>query len=377
VKDKTLKELREGYNREASAAANKLREGGSVSEIEDSLRRMHAYSKVLDALKPGPTHNRLIAISFGLICLLVGGLLWSLTLADFGLRTHLRLEVHATSVQLELAEPFHTKSTFDEAPASSKDQARIDSVSELRLPVFDPKCAAPPLGDPTWAELKSDHVQPTSLDLVEGAQLELSADGGYTKVLATGRGNRCVISFSGKGELISGKESGNNQASCKTEFDTKGLEESINLSPEGRDAKPTLIRARLNKLRPMENLKAARISFSERRPTAPGEEEFESAITKGAINVLDIGSTENLERMDLLSMWGLDVERLKIWGGDDLTLYFEGSVKQINVGPRGHQKTLSPSLLKYVHERKPLAFFWSAAVFLWGILWGVKKTLFA
>jgi hypothetical protein len=72
---------------------------------------------------------------------------------------------------------------------------------------------------------------------------------------------------------------------------------------------------------------------------------------------------------------GIDGRLIKISHGSDINLIYEGTVEQLLIGPKGYEKNLSPSYLEYFYVRKPLAFFWGAVVFLWGLLWRIRKMI--
>jgi len=361
--------LQTAYDNEIAAAVKGLQTGAPIEEIEASLRRIQIYSKLLAEGKPSYWRNRLIAAGTAVICLIIGGLLWSLKLSDLGAPTPIRLELQSHSLQFDIAEPFSVTPGFDsgEKPAR-QDEARIQNASDLFLPKGQ-------IEKPTWATVRGDHVQLTKLDLAGQSHIELTEDGEFAQVLLTGTGNKCEVSFSGDAVLEAGSDSNGEQ--IKIPFNTKGVMESIVLNAEGHDAKPTEIRIRPARFWPIENAKVAQLSFWQLRATGPGEEHFESAIKKGTVTLLDVAVSENLEEKDNLSLEGLDLQRFKIWSdGGSLHVQLDATVKRISAGPQGYEKNLSPSLLQYMREQKPLTFFWSAVLFLWGLLWGAKKTLF-
>ena len=72
---------------------------------------------------------------------------------------------------------------------------------------------------------------------------------------------------------------------------------------------------------------------------------------------------------------GVEGRLRKVGHGSEIELVFEGTVETLLLGPKGFEKNLSPSYLEYLYVRKPLAFFWGAVVFLWGLLWRVRKMI--
>jgi hypothetical protein len=117
------------------------------------------------------------------------------------------------------------------------------------------------------------------------------------------------------------------------------------------------------------------LSFFRENISEPGSVFFESAISSGRINIHDVSGHETLNEGDRLIMEGVEGRLLKISHGSEINLVFEGAVEKLLLGPKGFEKNLSPSFLEYLYVRKPLAFFWGAVVFLWGVLWRVRKLI--
>jgi hypothetical protein len=60
----------------------------------------------------------------------------------------------------------------------------------------------------------------------------------------------------------------------------------------------------------------------------------------------------------------------------DVRVVFQGTVREVRLGPPGYAENLMPTYLEYFYFNQPLAFFWGAIVFFWGLLWGIRRTLF-
>ena len=53
-----------------------------------------------------------------------------------------------------------------------------------------------------------------------------------------------------------------------------------------------------------------------------------------------------------------------------------GAVSALRVGDSATKTELAPSYLEYLYNKKSLAFFWSAIVLLWGLIWSVRNTVY-
>lgn len=119
------------------------------------------------------------------------------------------------------------------------------------------------------------------------------------------------------------------------------------------------------------------INFEQERTRGPGEIGFESTIFGGSVRLPEVGRKKKLLARDRLSLSEIRTRRMEVLVGPELRILLEGEVESARMGPEGFESDLAPSRLEYYYHREPLKFFWGAVVFLWGVLWGVKKTLLA
>ncbi|MDM8547929.1 hypothetical protein QUF61_15685 [Candidatus Venteria ishoeyi] len=127
-----------------------------------------------------------------------------------------------------------------------------------------------------------------------------------------------------------------------------------------------------------------KLSFGEENP--PGTGRFESLVLGGKIRLLQTGKIIKLEEADILNLTFFEskplhrrVEIIKNSAGKKikgLKLIAEGYVKGIEFGPRGFERDLRPTLLEYIYHEQRLGFYWGSALFLWSLLWSIKRTLF-
>ena len=97
-----------------------------------------------------------------------------------------------------------------------------------------------------------------------------------------------------------------------------------------------------------------------------------STIQSGTLMLIDVDRSIELHKQDRfilqdLEGWILD---FGIENGF-IDIFFMGTVRDIKAGPEGAEKELSPSLLEYLLNNQPVALFWGAVLFLWGLLNGI------
>jgi len=81
------------------------------------------------------------------------------------------------------------------------------------------------------------------------------------------------------------------------------------------------------------------------------------------------------ERLSILSIPKGDGALIQILrSGDGMDVTLSGLVEQVTIG--NYEKYTAPSYLDYIYSRKTFGFFCAAMVSGWGLLWGIRKTLF-
>jgi hypothetical protein len=98
---------------------------------------------------------------------------------------------------------------------------------------------------------------------------------------------------------------------------------------------------------------------------------------QGMLTLHDVSEIITLREKERLSVTGVDGRVVELRAHDAINLIFEGTARTIDIGPTGFERHLTPTYLAYLYHQKPLAFFWGAVVFCWGVLWSIRKMIFA
>jgi hypothetical protein len=102
--------------------------------------------------------------------------------------------------------------------------------------------------------------------------------------------------------------------------------------------------------------------------------QIRSSLFSGEIQLLETGLNHTLEEGDFVKFSVLELRRLRISSHvNKIKISAEGSASEIFAGPEGFEKKLNPSLVDYLFHEKRVALFYSGAVFLWGVLWGIRN----
>lgn len=120
------------------------------------------------------------------------------------------------------------------------------------------------------------------------------------------------------------------------------------------------------------------IGFVEEFP--PGSGNMESVIGSGELTLLETDRKVILSALDHLTLGKAKSRRLELSKADNglrVQAIFEGSVSKVLVGTEDFSDNLTPTYLQYLYHQQGLKLFWGALVFLMGIMWRIRSTIFS
>jgi hypothetical protein len=103
-----------------------------------------------------------------------------------------------------------------------------------------------------------------------------------------------------------------------------------------------------------------------------------SGVKSGTVRLDDTSRAAlELREGDVLGMRPAESAVLDVRGAPSGVIHVNvnGAVSGIRVGRSTAGRELTPSYLEYLYNRKSLAFFWGAVVFLWGLIWSIRNTI--
>jgi len=344
-------------------AANRLLADANA-DIAESLRRIEAYSKLLDAMKPPPPRQWGWSIGLAACCVILAGLLWSLRVST----TKLVLKIQSDAVTMTLAAPWSLPA---ELPLGAS-PIRLEGLTTLEAPALGLAIESPQ--SESWIQLEASEVSITRLGLAQDGVLIIERKpSGQLEVYARGREFQGQLMVLGSVHLTAGRETADPGRQSRYELT---VPEAIAFRAIGNKAVPTRFTVRSRTSWRIQGLQVNGLGFSREIAHGPGSVTFESAIKEGTITLPDVAKTEHLRENDPLFLRGVDGRVVDLRIGDAINVISEGTAAQIQVGPEGFAQNLVPTYLQYLYHQQSLAFFWSAVLFFWGLLWSVRKTLF-
>jgi hypothetical protein len=113
------------------------------------------------------------------------------------------------------------------------------------------------------------------------------------------------------------------------------------------------------------------------REEPPGSNHWVSTLLSGKVRLRETNKEISLHPDDRLRLGRVQGHRLAIEFNpekpDRFKLLFHGTVEKVETGPDGFVQNLAPTWLEYLYHQQSLALFWSAAVFLWGMIWSLRN----
>ncbi len=328
---------------------------GKIDKVKENLEWIKLSKQVTNEEK-----NRIRyywALIVGVICILLLGISYTLFIG----KTNVSLELTVDGVRFSLKDSWQNKNIFT---ANSFFVDHLINVSSD----FQPDFYASP--EPFSMSLDGDKIKLSNLHLDKDSETELQAQKNQLKMYVKNTQFSGTFSIR-KGNIIIDGEILNFNSDSKLPPSSYTFE----TNPIPKTSDPCVLDLKRNISWEFAGLKVDSIQFSEEYP--PGSNNFISTIKSGKMflhdtdNQIVLHGNENLE-IDISKQ-----HRLMLKGENDLINFtFEGKVSKLYGGPEGIEKNFKPTYLDYIYNNQRLAFFWSAIVFIFGIFWSIRNTLF-
>lgn len=353
MKRKLRREIKGKYESEIANVANLLLTDADESQVSSSINKAEAYAKILGA--SGPNREIFWAIGIALLCVLIGGLLWSRHTAN----SKFLLNLRSDAIRIRTAKKWSQQENFAETRLVPNGGIQIMNSDDIKIAG---RSCGPSL------TLSGSTIQLTKLSLEAHSEIELVGGQNYLSIF--------IKQSSAHGEFtyVGDARSSEEKSPCISKQEGAraiSVPETISFKYGGQSVTPLALNVRPPTLWPFRNLEVDSIDFSQELP--PGSGEFETTINKGSITLYDSQAVHEFREGDRLKLEGVSGRCLKIWAEDGINAICELASRDILLGPKGSEKNLAPTYLEYLYHKKPLGFLWSSVVFLWGILWGVRQ----
>jgi hypothetical protein len=354
------KQLTIRYRGKIDAAVQK-----ALSEVAlptSDIQELEGYAMLMNLSEPRWKRDSGAAIVVAVVCIAVAALLWTTKVPH----TSITLSAMTESLQGTLAEDWHVDNPFQSQLMHFERLSSIHAPN-LGLSIKDDQGNA-------WVKLQGGKIALASLDIDKGASVHMSADKSEVNVFVSLTSIRGRITVVGKGKLTAG--TGPDQTVTQS-YDLP-IPETIEFATND----PRDIPSRMTMHGPQNwdlgKVPLANFNFALEQVRGLAESEFTSGAKSGSIRFNDTSwSTYEISENELVAVHETDQAAVDVRNGDPLIhVTLNGTVQNVSVGHSSTSTKLAPSYLEYLYNKKTLAFFWGAVVFVWGILWGIRRTIF-
>ena len=330
----------------------------------DDVAQMELYARLLDLERKMRSTDRWLAVGVALGCVTIASILWATPLRS----SNVSINVLSQTVRGRLAHDWDLRSPFAGALVHVEHLSSVQAPN-LGLSTDDGS------GD-VWFKIEGGRAVLQSIHIREGASFELSASSDSATIFL----NRGVfdgrITLIGKGVVSSGPRSG--VATIHQAFDVS-IPETIEFGVTTAQTVPASLTIHTKDDWALGSAAMENIGFLTESDRTPGASVMASTIKSGSLRFMDVNwAPITLNENDVLSLEGAGASRTDMsirQHGVHVTV--NGPVNKVVMGEVQAARQIAPSYLEYFYGRQTLAFFWGFVMFLWGVLWGIRKTLFA
>lgn len=351
-----------------TAVVRRLLDGVEARELRPEIEEIDAYSRLLSARPPKKEgRSWLLPACVAVVCIVGAGILWSLKIPT----TNISMTVDTDSVTATLAKPWRIDDAFHSKLMHFERVSRINAPN-LGLTIDQSS------GD-AWFELDTSKGGQIDLQTLEvsdkNGEVEISTDADEVDLYAKRSRITGKITVTGKVKVTAGPRAGETTVNASYDID---IPETVEFAV----SKPQTVPSQLTVHGPapwsLGRPQAESLSFVRDETKGVGERQLISGIKNGTARFNDTNwPVMELREGDLLTISHTPDAILDAKGDKGLIhMNVNGAVSPLRVGDATNQTEIAPSWLEYLHNKKSLAFFWSAMVFLWGMIWSVRNTIF-
>jgi hypothetical protein len=347
-----------------SAVVRRLLDGVEARDLQPELEEIDAYSRLL-SMRPVEKENRgwLWPAGVALVCVVVAGILWSVKVPQ----TRVSMSVDTDSVTATLAKPWHIDDAFH-SPLMHFERLSTINAPNLGLAIDQGS------GD-AWFELNGGHIDLQMLEVGKNGTVELFTDKDEVEIFSSGARLTGKITVTGKVNVTAGPRAG--ETSVNGSYDIE-IPETVEFAVRRPQSVPSQLTVHSPEPWSLGRPQAATLSFAREEIKGAGERVLTSGIKSGTARFNDTAwPVLEMREGDFLTMRPTQSAVLDAKGHKGVVhMTVNGVVSGLRVGDATTRTELAPSYLEYLYNKKSLAFFWSAIVFLWGLIWSVRNTIF-
>jgi hypothetical protein len=345
----------------AEAAARRLLGDPSADPVPEA-EKVEAYDDIVAGLDSKSLLKRWAPVFVALACFAIVGGLYGIQRG----KTKVLLVLEAQTLSLRLAAPATWRMEMPMGPP-----VQVTGVGRIESWLF-----AGPLesrhGD-AWLTISRGDVSLSELTMDEGGLVEFEVEAGRRSVYMNGAALGGSILVAGQAGLGAGRAF--DGAGVHTEETLLGPE-SLDFEADGAGAVPVILAFGGTRPYTLYDVPVRGLAFSREVYRGVTGVHSVSTIFSGAIRLPEVKADVAVGPGEQVLLQGLTGRVAQLELGERIRIQFEGEARRVKLGPAGFERDLTPSWLMYLYNQEKLAFIWSAFLFLWGVLWSIRKTVF-
>jgi len=334
---------------------------GRPEDFKAALDQAENYSKLLTLTEPRWTRDSRAALAVAIIVLFIAGILWSLNVGH----TNITLLAENDRVRTILAKDWSLDSSLH------GDSVRLEHVMTLHDPTLGVL-----LDDPNrniWFRLEGGEIAVQTLQISRAGSVDASFNAGTLSLAIAGAPVRGAIWVTGRGVLTAGIA----DATLVRRVYDLPVPETLEFDTSDSHGVPAQVEIHTPGAWSLGIVPSTDLNFSYELRSVNGRQVM-SGIHGGTLQFNDTSwPVTQLVENQLLSLAETGAARVRISGAHEtMHVSVDGLASHVTLGDAETRREIAPSFLEYLYNRKSLLLFWAGVTAGWGILWGIRKTIF-
>jgi hypothetical protein len=346
----------------AVESADESKESG---DLKAGLEQAETYAKLLALVETRWASDWIAAVLVAFCCLLAASLLWSLKVP----KTDVSMTVETESLRGTLSQDWRVELPFQSSIM------HFENLSDVQAPNLGLAIQGG-MGD-AWFKLEGGQINLESLQIDRGATLQMTVDNSQAGLFVTHKGVHGKLTVLGKGKLTGGTQP--EEQTVRRDYNIN-VPETIEFGVRDPKGVPSRLTIHSPQMWNLGRIPLGDIGFALPEIRDLSETELISGIKSGSVRFSDTSwPVLDLAEGQIVSVHETQGTRIELRAGPaqgTAHLTMHGLVKDVTLGDARNRRQLSPSYLEYLYNKKSFTLFWGAIVFGWGVLWGIRKTIF-
>lgn len=343
-------------------AAQKL-ESNDVGAVKQYLEWADAAAKLFVPAQHAALRKGALIVTAAAVLLV--GLAWSLRIGF----THVALEVATENVRFTLQDEWSCNPLGQTGACFVADKLSVDNLASIDAPGVLPGSPVSAADGTAALDLRDGKIYVTDLRIAAGAQIEFGVQGRELQLFVKKAAITGVLQAQQAGATI---EPGADREPITLAIESE-IPETISFTAAPTGAAPVLLTLTTPSPWRLRGIPAQKLDFIAEYP--PNSGHFISALRTGQITLRETDLKKDLRDGEYLTLKNPVARCLELTRSEqgDVKVLFEGSAARILIGSEDFKEDLTPTYFEYIARQKRLTVFWSAVVFVGGLIWKIRS----